>query len=89
MLHALLPRLLRGCYSPPWQPSPSLAWDLGAGGWPWVRARTLQASPANSSSLGCLIPIPGTFLGAGVDQSPRVPALLLLWANLAISASLI
>lgn len=51
--------------------------------------RTPQTSPANSSSLGCLIPGPATFLGAGADQSPRVPALLPLWANLAILASLI
>lgn len=34
-------------------------------------------------------PHPSTFLGTGADQSPRVPTLRLLWANLAILESLI
>lgn len=34
-------------------------------------------------------PHPSTFPGTGADQSPRVPTLLLLWANLAILETLI
>lgn len=89
MLRPSLPQLLRGCCIPPWQPSPGTGG--GTSGLEGSRGCmcTPQTSPANSSSLGCLIPGPATFLGVGADQSPRVPALLPLWANLAISASLI